>query len=105
MSEMLHAEDVRKHVRVYLLVFGALAVLTVVTVAVGYVRLPIGAALAVALLIASVKGGLVAAYFMHLVSEKRLIYALLILTMGLLVAMFLLFAFVYLDQDGGGFVS
>ena len=37
-------------------------------------------AITIALLIASVKGGLVASYFMHLVSEKKVIYATLLLT-------------------------
>ena len=37
-------------------------------------------AVAVALFIATVKGALVAGYFMHLVSEKKLIYAVLALT-------------------------
>ena len=36
---------------------------------------------AVALAIASVKGFLVAGYFMHLLSEKKLIYAVLLLTL------------------------
>ena len=35
---------------------------------------------AVALVIATIKGSLVASYFMHLISERRLIYSLLIFT-------------------------
>lgn len=99
-SEAMHVEDVKKHVRVYIAVFGALAVLTVVTVAVAYLDLPIVLALIVALLIATVKGGLVAGYFMHLLSEKKLISSLVVLTLGLLVAMFFLFTVAYFDQDG-----
>jgi caa(3)-type oxidase subunit IV len=34
----------------------------------------------VALLVATIKGSLVACYFMHLISEKKLIYAVLVLT-------------------------
>jgi caa(3)-type oxidase subunit IV len=37
-------------------------------------------AVPVALFIALVKGSLVAGYFMHLISEKKLIYAVLVLT-------------------------
>jgi hypothetical protein len=37
-------------------------------------------AVALALLVATVKGSLVACYFMHLISEKKLIYAVLVLT-------------------------
>jgi caa(3)-type oxidase subunit IV len=35
---------------------------------------------AIALLIATIKGALVACYFMHLISERRLIYLVLALT-------------------------
>jgi cytochrome c oxidase subunit 4 len=75
-----HAVDIDKHVRIYVLVFVALMVLTIVTVAVSYLHLPVRMAVAVALLVATVKGSLVACYFMHLISEKKLIYAVLLLT-------------------------
>ncbi len=100
MSEMTHVEDVKKHVRIYMSVFAALAVLTIVTVAVGYLDLPIIPALVVALLIASIKGGLVAGYFMHLVSEERLIRALVFMSLGLVIVMFILFTMYYFDQGG-----
>ena len=74
------AEDIKKETRGYVLVFVALAALTVVTVAVSYLHLSFGAAVLVALFIASIKGFLVAAYFMHLISERKLVYAVLILT-------------------------
>jgi cytochrome c oxidase subunit 4 len=75
------ADDIRKHVRVYMAVFAALAVLTVVTVAVSYLHIEsVAVTVAIALFIASIKGGLVAAYFMHLISEERIIYWVLILT-------------------------
>ena len=54
--------------------------LTIVTVAIAYLHLPVAAAVAVALLVATIKGSLVACYFMHLISEKKLIYAVLVLT-------------------------
>ena len=72
--------DIDKHVRIYITVFVALMVLTVVTVAVSRFHLPVPMAVAVALLVAIVKGSLVACYFMHLISEKKLIYAVLALT-------------------------
>jgi cytochrome c oxidase subunit IV len=75
-----HAADIDRHVRIYISVFVALMVLTIVTVAVSYVHLPLRYAVAVALLVATVKGTLVACYFMHLISEKKLIYAVLGLT-------------------------
>ena len=75
-----HAADIDRHVRIYITVFIALMVLTIITVAVSYLHLPVAAAVTVALLVATVKGSLVACYFMHLVSEKKLIYAVLVLT-------------------------
>jgi cytochrome c oxidase subunit 4 len=76
------AADIRKQVRGYMIVFGALAVGTVITVAVSYLHLPLALGLAVALLIASVKGSLVAGWFMHLKAERKAIYAVLALTVG-----------------------
>ena len=48
-SEMVEseAERVRQHVRVYVMVFSALAVLTVVTVAISYLDLSTGSAIGV----------------------------------------------------------
>jgi cytochrome c oxidase subunit IV len=73
-------EHIRKEVRVYMIVFGSLAVLTALTVAVSYLHLDVRLAILVALAIASLKGSLVAGYFMHLRAEKKLIYAVLALT-------------------------
>jgi cytochrome c oxidase subunit 4 len=75
-------EEIKKEIRVYLTVFVALAALTAVTVGAFYYLkdLPVTYAILVALAIASVKGSLVAGYFMHLLSEKKLIYAVLGLT-------------------------
>jgi len=75
-----HAADIDKHVRIYITVFVALMVLTIVTVAISRYHLPVPIAVSVALLVATIKGSLVACYFMHLISEKKLIYAVLALT-------------------------
>ena len=79
---MEHAapEEIKKHVKVYIAVFAALAFLTVVTVAVSYLRLPVLPAILVALTIATIKASLVAAFFMHLISEKAIIFSILTLT-------------------------
>ena len=74
------AADIDRHVRVYITVFVVLMVLTIVTVLVSRVHLPLRTAVTVALLVAFIKGSLVACYFMHLISEKKLIYAVLVLT-------------------------
>ena len=75
-----HAADIDKHVKVYITVFVALMALTLITVAVSYLDLPPRWAIAVALFVATIKGSLVACYFMHLISEKKLIYAVLVIT-------------------------
>jgi cytochrome c oxidase subunit IV len=67
-------EDIKKHVRTYIMVFVALAILTAVTVGVSYLHLPTFETIIVALVIATVKGSLVAAFFMHLISERSTIY-------------------------------
>jgi cytochrome c oxidase subunit 4 len=73
-------DDVKSHVKTYMMVFGALMFLTIVTVAVSYVHLAVPLAITVALIIAIVKGSLVASVFMHLSNEKKLIYSSLLLT-------------------------
>ena len=85
-----HAADIDRHVRVYITVFVALMVLTIVTVAVSYLDLSVPMAVTVAMLVATVKGSLVACYFMHLISEKKLILAVLALTAAFFVALLLL---------------
>jgi cytochrome c oxidase subunit 4 len=88
-----HAADIDKQVRIYVTVFVALMALTLVTVAVSYLHLPTPMAIAVALLVATVKGSLVACYFMHLIAERKLIYAVLVITAVKFVALLLLPAF------------
>ena len=82
-----HAADIDKTVRVYVTVFVALMALTIITVAISRVHLPIHLAVTVALLVATIKGSLVACYFMHLIDEKKLIYAVLALTAAFFVAL------------------
>jgi cytochrome c oxidase subunit IV len=72
--------DVDRSVRAALVVFGSLLVLTAFTVAAWTLHLPTRFAIALALLIATVKASLVAGWFMHLVSERRLVYWVLALT-------------------------
>jgi len=81
--------DIDKHVRTYVLVFVALMALTLITVGVSYLHLSTGPAIALALFIAVVKGSLVACYFMHLLSEKKLVYAVLIFTVIFFLAVLL----------------
>ncbi|MEQ1910452.1 MAG: cytochrome C oxidase subunit IV family protein [Vicinamibacterales bacterium] len=75
-----HAADIDRQVKIYIMVFVALMVLTVVTVTISRFHLSVPAAVTVALLVAIVKGSLVACYFMHMIAEKKLIYAVMALT-------------------------
>ncbi len=70
-------------------VFSALAILTVVTVSVSYLKLPLRWAILIALAIALFKSSLVAGFFMHLVSEKKVIFWLLILAGFLFIVLLL----------------
>ena len=92
-----HAVDIDRHVRVYITVFVALMVLTIITVAVSRYHFSVPVAVTVALLVATVKGSLVACYFMHLISEKKLIYAVLALTAFFFVALLALPIFTVSD--------
>jgi len=84
------AEDISRHVKVYITVFVALLALTIVTVAVSYLHAPIHWAIAIAMIIAMIKGSLVACYFMHLISERKLIFVVLALTVFFFIALMLL---------------
>jgi len=92
-----HAVDIDKHVRIYITVFVSLMVLTVVTVTVSRFHLPVPVAVTVALIVATIKGALVACYFMHLISEKKLILAVLALTAVFFVALLALPIFTVSD--------
>jgi caa(3)-type oxidase subunit IV len=74
-------EDFTHHVRRYLYIFYALLFGTLITVGASYI--PFGnhaINIGVALAIACAKAFLVAGFFMHLISERKMIYGLLIFT-------------------------
>jgi caa(3)-type oxidase subunit IV len=73
------ASEVQKSVRTYFKVGLALLVFTAITVTANRFHLAVPAAITVALIIACMKGSMVAAVFMHLSHEKRWIYGGLIL--------------------------
>jgi cytochrome c oxidase subunit IV len=72
-----HTADFASHVRGYLIVGAALLIGTLLTVWASYVDLGHHWNIVLALVIASAKASLVALFFMHLISEKQLIYAVL----------------------------
>lgn len=80
MGDHSSPEEIKKSIRTYVIIFGALLVGTVLTVwaaTLEFNRTHPAAGITVALIIASVKSFLVAGYFMHLLSEKKAIYAML----------------------------
>jgi cytochrome c oxidase subunit IV len=81
MNAHAHDDHFRQHVRRYLFVFYALLFGTLITVGASYI--PFGnhaINIGVALCIAGGKAFLVAGYFMHLISERKMIYGLLAFT-------------------------
>ena len=91
-------EEFKKHLGQYYVVFVALLSLTAITVGVSYLKLNRPLAIAIALVIASVKAGLVAGVFMHLISEKKVIYAVLILTAAFFLLVLLLPSFTVFES-------
>ena len=81
---------VKKAIRTYGIVGGLLLVFTVITVAVNQVHLAVPFAITVALIIATIKGSMVASIFMHLSHEKKWIYGALILTVVFFVVLIML---------------
>ena len=78
--------EIKKSIRTYMIVGAVLYLGTIITVAVNQVHLVVPLAITVALIIATVKGSLVASVFMHLNHEKKWIYGCLLLTVVFFVA-------------------
>jgi caa(3)-type oxidase subunit IV len=73
-------ESIRKTIRTYWMIGAALFAFTVITVVVNQVHLAVPLAITVALIIATMKGSMVASVFMHLSHERKWVYGALILT-------------------------
>lgn len=83
-------EEIHKTRKEFLVVLGALAVLTAVTIWISFFDFGVRVNTTVGLIIATVKASLVALIFMHLKSEKKLIYLFLVISaIMFLVCMFL----------------
>ncbi len=74
-------------IRKYIMIGAALLVFTGITVAANLVHLAVPMAITVALIIAIMKGTMVAAVFMHLSHEKQWIYGALILTVAFFIVL------------------
>src|SRR5437763_8706347 len=91
MSDAHPPDHFSHHVRRYLFVFYALLFGTLITVGASYI--PFGhraVNIGVALFIACGKGFLVAGYFMHLVSERKMVYGILGFTSFLFIGLMFL---------------
>src|SRR5437899_3820411 len=93
-----HDDHFQDHVKRYLFVFYALLFGTVITVAASYI--PFGhraVNIGVALFIACGKAFLVAGYFMHLISEGKMIYGIMAFTAFFFVGLMFLIIFAFAD--------
>ena len=93
---------IQKSVRGYMTVFVMLMIFTVITVAVARVDFGVPMAIAVALVIASIKGTMVAAVFMHLSHERWWVYGTLLLTVVFFAVLLLVPLLTSLDGLGTG---
>jgi cytochrome c oxidase subunit IV len=93
-----HTDDISKHIRGYLIIGGTLILGTVLTVLASYIDLGHHWNIVLALIIATVKASLVALYFMHLISEKQMIYTVLSFTAFFFVGMMFLTIAAYNDH-------
>ena len=85
-----HSTDISKHIRGYMIVGGTLLVGTILTVLASYVDLGHSWNIVLALIIATAKASLVALFFMHLISERQMIYIVLAFTAFFLVGLMVL---------------
>jgi cytochrome c oxidase subunit IV len=89
---------VQKSVRGYITVFAMLMVFTFITVAASRFHFGVPVAISIALVIAAMKGSMVAGVFMHLSHEKRAIYGALILTVVFFIMLLFIPVLGYLDR-------
>jgi len=93
-------ESIKKTIRTYWMIGAALFVFTTITVAVNQVHLAVPMAITVALIIATMKGSMVASVFMHLSHERKWIYGALILTVVFFIVLMTLPMFTLMDHIG-----
>ena len=89
---------VKKSIRKYLSIGAALLVFTGITVGANQFHFVVPVAITVALIIAAMKGSMVASVFMHLSHEKPWIYGALILTVLFFVVLIFVPLFTVLDD-------
>jgi cytochrome c oxidase subunit 4 len=91
---------IKKSVSTYLMIGAALLVFTGITVAANRFHFVVPVAITIALIIAAMKGSMVAAVFMHLNHEKRWIYGALLLTVAFFIVLMFVPLLTTLDHIG-----
>jgi caa(3)-type oxidase subunit IV len=91
---------VKKSVRLYMSIGVALLVFTAITVAANRLHFVVPVAIAVAIIIACIKGSMVASVFMHLSHEKKWIYGALLLTIVFFIVLMCVPLFTIMDTIG-----
>ena len=94
------AAEVQKSVRSYITVFVALMVFTIITVVASRFHFAVPVAITIALIIAAMKGSMVAGVFMHLSHEKQAIYGALLLTFVFFLVLLFIPVLTNLDHIG-----
>ncbi len=89
------AEDVRHHLKTYWTIYGLLGLGTIITVAIAYYHLHPLWAILLAMVVASTKASLVGLYFMHLNNEKKIIYAIIALTIFMFLGVMMIPIFIH----------
>jgi len=92
--------EVKKSVRAYMTVFAMLLIFTVLTVTASTFHFAVPIAITVALVIAAMKGGMVAGVFMHLSHEKKAIYGALLLTLVFFIVLLFVPVLTMMDHIG-----
>ena len=87
-------------IRKYIFIGAALLVFTGITVAANQLHFAVPLAVTVALIIAIMKGSMVAAVFMHLNDEKKWIYGALLLTVAFFIVLMTIPLFTVMDTIG-----
>ena len=92
--------EIKKSVRSYITVFVMLMVFTILTVTAASFHFAVPMAITVALIIAVMKGSMVAGVFMHLSNEKKAIYGALLLTLAFFIVLMFVPLFTMMDHIG-----
>ena len=96
----LDIKKTRKTIKMYVAVGVALLVFTALTVAANGMHLAVPAAITVALIIATMKGSMVATVFMHLSHERKWVYGALLLTVAFFIVLMTVPLFTTIDTIG-----